>query len=112
MTNSKNEIDIEMDDGRILRFKGKILAEIDDSRVEGLEEEIERDFWQMYKLYITDNAKFIIYHALRWKSTFEREKYKIFSNKQELIDYAIKKEKRLLFNLLKKAKIPIIIEVE
>ncbi|MFX1395174.1 MAG: hypothetical protein ACFFAH_16645 [Promethearchaeota archaeon] len=112
MKNAKNLIDMKMDDGRILRFNGKLLAEIDDSRVEGLEEEIERDFWQMYKLYITDNAKFIIYHAVRWKSTFEQEKYKIFSDKQELIEYAIKKEKRLLFKLLKKAKIPIIIEVE
>lgn len=118
MTYAKNEtsmkdIKLVLDDGRVLQFQGKLIAGIDSSRgVDITGKEYESVFWKKYKLYITQSNKSVLYYAEMYRSRFQKEKYKVFPSEQELIEYAIKKDKKLLFNLLKKAAIPVIIEID
>ncbi len=101
-----------MDDGRTLRFNGKLLAEINDLWSEGVIDIHERTFWKEYFLYKTENDNYILYCTSRFRENYEKENYKVFSNEQELIEYVKKKDTRILFILLKKAEILIIIDIE
>ena len=118
MSNAKSETSMEeikviMDDGRVLQIRGKLVAEIDNSMgVDVVGKEYERNFWKKYKLYMTQSSKFVLYYAEMYRSRFQKEKYKVFTSEQELIEHAIKKEKKLIFNLLKKAAISVIIEID
>ena len=106
------QIDIAFDDGRQIRIFGKLLAEINNKWSEGLEGPIELPFWREYHLYKTSHGKFVIVYAFRRESIYEKEKFKVFSSESEVIEYAKKKDERIIYILLKKANIPIIIDIE
>ena len=106
------QIDIVFDDGRQIKIFGKLLAEINNKWSEGLEGPIELTFWREYRLYKTSHGKFVIVYASHRESNYEKEKFKVFSNESEVIEYAKKKDERIIYILLKKANLPIIIEIE
>ena len=109
------DMKVKMNNGRILQFQGILLGEINNhwgETIHEIPEMIEHSFWKEYFLYKTKGNALILYIILHTKQSIEKEKYKVFLSEQELIQYAIKKDDRILFILLDKAEIPIIINIE
>ncbi len=110
--NDIKDFELKLDDGRVLRFVGKLLGEADDLWDVGVKGKYKKTFWNKYSLYKTINDNFILYHASCIKEEYKEEEYQDFPDLQKLIDYVKKQNKRVLYMLLKNADIPLVIDID